>query len=379
MSRPDAKGWCPSAYRPMESGDGLIVRLKPRFGRFTAWEFRQIGAYATQFGNGIIDITTRANLQIRGVSEAHYPALLEALRSDNIVHRKPHYEQVNLLVSPAVSQDSQTQMIAEIIYGVCDQFKDLPAKFGFVIDTGYERQLHRASGDVRIERGYDDALLMRCDGVEAGLLTSLERLAKDLSELLNWFQEHSTAQNRRMKHLSQIVPDRWTIDKPDAPKADLPLPSDKADIIAAAYGQMKASGLAALTSGLSDDTAIYVLPNKSLMLTSGHFQKIDGYITSLEDPRLFIATCSGMPACGSAHINTHSLAEDIISEGCLPTGMQLHISACAKGCASAHPTDICITGHEDAFDIVEKGCAWQSASVKSLSRPALYGWLAQQK
>ena len=379
MSRPDAKGWCPSAYRPMESGDGLIVRLKPRFGKFTAWQFRQIGAYATQFGNGIIDITTRANLQIRGVSEAHYPALLEGLKSDGIVHREPHYEQVNLLVSPAVSQDTQTQIIAQIIYGVCKLFTDLPAKFGFVIDTGYERQLHRASGDVRIERGIGDTLLLRCDGVEAGLSTSIEKLTEDLSELLTWFQELSTAQKRRMKHLSQIVPDRWIKDKPAAPKANLPLPSDKADIIAAAYGQIQASGLAALTSDLADDTEIYVLPNKSLMLTSGHFQKIDGYITSLEDPRLFIATCSGMPACGSAHINTQLLAEDIISEGCLPTGMRLHISACAKGCASAHPTDICITGREDAFDIVEKGCAWQSASVKSLSRPALYGWLAQQK
>ncbi|MEL6888251.1 MAG: hypothetical protein AAFO86_06030, partial [Pseudomonadota bacterium] len=27
------KGWCPGAYRPMMSGDGLIVRIRPRLGR----------------------------------------------------------------------------------------------------------------------------------------------------------------------------------------------------------------------------------------------------------------------------------------------------------------------------------------------------------
>ncbi|MEO1207882.1 MAG: precorrin-3B synthase, partial [Pseudomonadota bacterium] len=26
------KGWCPGALRPMESGDGLIVRVRPRCG-----------------------------------------------------------------------------------------------------------------------------------------------------------------------------------------------------------------------------------------------------------------------------------------------------------------------------------------------------------
>ena len=35
MSRPDAKGWCPGAYRPMMSGDGLVVRVRPVLARLT--------------------------------------------------------------------------------------------------------------------------------------------------------------------------------------------------------------------------------------------------------------------------------------------------------------------------------------------------------
>jgi precorrin-3B synthase len=31
----EVKGWCPGALRPMESGDGLLVRIKPWCGAFT--------------------------------------------------------------------------------------------------------------------------------------------------------------------------------------------------------------------------------------------------------------------------------------------------------------------------------------------------------
>ena len=29
------KGWCPGALRPMQSGDGLVVRIRPRGGRLS--------------------------------------------------------------------------------------------------------------------------------------------------------------------------------------------------------------------------------------------------------------------------------------------------------------------------------------------------------
>ena len=36
MNRFEIKGWCPSALRPMQSGDGLVVRVRPRGGRLSA-------------------------------------------------------------------------------------------------------------------------------------------------------------------------------------------------------------------------------------------------------------------------------------------------------------------------------------------------------
>ena len=52
----------------MQSGDGLIVRVRPRVGAFSL-SGRGTGRPRRALGNGHIDLTRRANLQLRGVSE----------------------------------------------------------------------------------------------------------------------------------------------------------------------------------------------------------------------------------------------------------------------------------------------------------------------
>lgn len=73
------KGWCPTLERPMESGDGLLVRLHIESEKITVQEARAIAAYSAQYGNSQIDLTSRGNLQIRGVSKENYAALYHAL------------------------------------------------------------------------------------------------------------------------------------------------------------------------------------------------------------------------------------------------------------------------------------------------------------
>ena len=64
----DIKGWCPGVLRPMPSGDGLIVRVRPCCGAFRLEQARGLADIAAALGNGHIDLTRRANLQIRGLA-----------------------------------------------------------------------------------------------------------------------------------------------------------------------------------------------------------------------------------------------------------------------------------------------------------------------
>src|SRR5215510_5840321 len=65
----DVKGWCPGALRPMDSGDGLLVRIRPLCGALSLDQAAGIADLAGRLGNGHIDLTRRANLQIRGLTD----------------------------------------------------------------------------------------------------------------------------------------------------------------------------------------------------------------------------------------------------------------------------------------------------------------------
>ena len=79
---PAIKGWCPTLLSPMQSGDGWLARVKPSAGMLSAEAARLIADAARRHGNGHIDLTSRANLQIRGLSAS----LGGSLRRDH--HRR---------------------------------------------------------------------------------------------------------------------------------------------------------------------------------------------------------------------------------------------------------------------------------------------------
>ena len=59
------KGWCPGALRPMQSGDGLIVRVRPRVGRLS---LDAAGAMADLAARGVdvAEVVVRADIRRLG-------------------------------------------------------------------------------------------------------------------------------------------------------------------------------------------------------------------------------------------------------------------------------------------------------------------------
>ena len=68
---PLIKGWCPGAWQPMETGDGWLVRVRPPLGQLSKAQMLALCDAAETYGNGLIELTSRANIQLRGVWKAH--------------------------------------------------------------------------------------------------------------------------------------------------------------------------------------------------------------------------------------------------------------------------------------------------------------------
>ncbi|MGR3837774.1 MAG: cobalamin biosynthesis protein CobG, partial [Cognatishimia sp.] len=243
MSRPTAKGWCPGAYRPMMSGDGLVVRVRPMLGQLTRAQALGLCQLSNHFGSGVIDLTSRANLQIRGVAEADHEALLMSLNGLDLLPDDPGLEsRRNILIAPDWSQSDDSATIAAELAARLQALPALPAKFGFAIDAGPAPILTRNSADIRIERG-PEGLLLRADGAETGRAVTGAKAIDLALDLAAWFAETSQGKHRRMAGLLRDaeLPAVWQGQRPYAPRPALsPGTTQKGHILGAGFGQIDA-------------------------------------------------------------------------------------------------------------------------------------------
>src|SRR5271168_5124782 len=80
---PQRRGACPGLSAPMPTGDGLLVRLLPA-GIMSLAAFGGLCKAAHTYGNGIIEITSRGSIQLRGLSETTAPLLAAAVAALDI-------------------------------------------------------------------------------------------------------------------------------------------------------------------------------------------------------------------------------------------------------------------------------------------------------
>ncbi len=72
------RGACPGLSAPMQTGDGLLVRLMP-IGTIPLAAFSTLCAAARQHGNGVIEVTARGSIQVRGLNAASAPRFAGAV------------------------------------------------------------------------------------------------------------------------------------------------------------------------------------------------------------------------------------------------------------------------------------------------------------
>ena len=192
VSPPEVKGWCPGAFTPMRSGDGLILRIRPHMGRLSREQVLGLCAAAQEHASGFIDLTNRANLQLRGVRDDAYDALLAALLKLDLLDPDPKSERRrNMIVTPFWQSGDLTERLGLELINRLSELPDLPAKFGFSVDSGSAPVLGGDSADIRIERTELGGVLVRADGAEWARAVDLDRTIDMVIELAHWFADNS--------------------------------------------------------------------------------------------------------------------------------------------------------------------------------------------
>ena len=363
------QGWCPGALRPMLSGDGLVVRLRAPLGRISPAQGQAIAAAAATHGNGLLDLSARGNLQLRGVTPASHPALIADLRPLGLIDADATAEaRRNLLLTPfaTAGDEALATALTDALTAPLPGFPSLPGKFGFVLDTGPAPVLSATPGDIRLERGAEGGLLIRCDGAALGApVTEAEAPAAALA-LARWFcaaggidaggRGRMAALIARGARPSGALAPRL----PPAPALAPPTPgtcTPQGLLLGLAFGQISAPHLAAL----SRLGPLRLTPWRMLLLEGAAPDLLDlpsrrdlpGLILRADDPMARVIACTGAPGCQQALAPVRALAARLAAQ--VAPGARLHVSGCAKGCAHPGPADLTLLATATGFDLIRQG------------------------
>ncbi len=134
---------CPGILRPWIAEDGALVRIRLVGGRLD--QPAALLDLAREFGDGGLHLTSRGNVQLRGVAHrdgAPPMALVEALAGLGLLPSHRHDLVRNLMVSPLTGVEGGRADLAPVATALDaairadDGLADLPAKFLFVLDDG---------------------------------------------------------------------------------------------------------------------------------------------------------------------------------------------------------------------------------------------------
>jgi len=374
MTTPIIQGWCPGALRPMMSGDGLVVRIRPAAGRLTAAQARGIAALTTSHGNGLIDLSSRANLQLRGVTEASHPALISGLQGLGLIDASAEAEaHRNILVTPFWTPGDDTQQLAaDLAEALAGAALALPGKFGFAVDQGAAPVLRGSSADIRLERGTNGTVLILADGAALCAEVPAHQAVAQALALAEWFIASGgvvDGRGRMARHLTQTpLPDRFAALLVPEASAPVPKPGPVAQgyLTGFAFGQMHAETLTALAD-LGD---LRLTPWRMMLIENLQTPpNLQDLITRPDDPLLRVVACTGAPGCPQALGPTRDLARNLAAS--VPNNRTLHVAGCAKGCAHPGPADYTLVALSQGYAATRHAKACDPSPYAPLTARAL--------
>ncbi|WP_309663848.1 precorrin-3B synthase [Tabrizicola sp.] len=353
---PQIKGWCPGALRPMQSGDGWLVRIRPPGGMLTPAQAAGIAKASLAHGNGILDLSSRANLQLRGVRPEAHAALIDDLSALGLIDPDIATETArNIVVTPFWQPGDGTQPLASRFAAALAAAPPLPGKFGFAIDTGPNPVLHDTPADIRLERDMSGQLILRPDGHALGKAVTEGTAIDAALALTRWFLATGGApegRGRMAAHLARAdLPDGFALAA--APPLPLPLPGavPQGALVAFAFGQMQAATLAGLAA-LGRD--LRLTPWRMLLIAGADIAPdLPDLITTPDDPLLRVTACTGAPGCPQALGPTRDLARMLAPF----VNHSLHVSGCAKGCAHPGLAPITLVATSSGYNLIRNGTA----------------------
>ena len=375
--RPSA---CPGLMRIVPARDGGLCRIRLACGELSAAQARVVAHASRTFGSGLIDVTNRANLQIRGARDDSQDTLVSRLVDAGLGPVTPGSDdQRNVMSSPLTGLDSHALLdVTPLVSTLLDllqrdaRLHQLSPKFALMVDGGERLAMLDHPHDVWLSaisaqqfvfglagsppRFENDAPALAA--VKAGHVPAL------VDALLHTFLDLAQPWQTRMRDLLAtcsieeilgLVQEKLGFAL-DRDVEDWRRPASDARLRFGVYPQATGTHVcvgAQVPLGRLDAATLAALADRAPRLRMTPWQSVMlldvppadaqplveqlaalGLATDPDEPFARLIACTGSQGCAKSFADTKTDAQ-LLARSMPPTG-DVHLSGCARSCAAAH-------------------------------------------
>lgn len=359
-----------------------------------------IADLADQYSTGCLQVTNRANLQIREVHSEIPPEVWNRLQELGIASRRVEVDPIrNIMASPTAGIDRQQLLDTRPLVKAWDDYlqthpelSELSPKFSIGLDGGESVSIQALRNDILLAAGRSakSEIVFRLHlNSDTGILIQQSQCISVLAALASAYLEYTKNQPRidgKKPRLRHLLADWGAESYLERVERNLPfvLQRRSIDSSARAIEQSRHLGIhpqrqsdfsyigIALPLGRLESKQLRNLANLAQNLASGTLRLTPWQnllISDIPNSQLFeieqqiadlglhssatrldscLVACAGSSGCASAATDTQShalaMARDLAQKLTIDLPINIHFSGCQKSCAQHRPIDITLVG-----------------------------------
>ncbi|NYJ06026.1 precorrin-3B synthase [Petropleomorpha daqingensis] len=375
---------CPGALQTHAAADGALARVRVPGGLLTADQLRVLAAAARELGDGGLELTSRGNVQLRGLAEDDVPALGDRLAGAGLLPSATHERVRNVLASTLSGRSgglvAVRPWVAAFDAGLQADpaLAELPGRFLATLDDG-RGDVSGLGGDVGL-LALDDGVALLLGGTDSGLRTTADDAVDLLLAATRAFLDERTEQGGAAWRLTELADGRARVaarvGMPTAEPVAVPAAPVLGPVGAAEQddGRIALIGVVPLGRLTADQVEllarlapeVQVTPWRSVVVPDLAYDRVDdaavdlhrtGIVFDEASPWLRVTACAGRPGCAKSLADVRADVVTAVLSGDLPAdGARQHWAGCERRCGRPRG---------DVVDVVATGAGYRVSSTRT--------------
>ena len=372
---------CPGALRLHAAADGPLARVRVPGGRMTGAQLAAVQALAEQWGDGHIELTSRANLQLRALESAPAEQLEVRLGAAGLLPSTTHELVRNIAASPLPGGPIDfPAAVPALDRALCadPRLAGLPGRFLFALDNG-DGDVAFSADVAALPLGSAVAILFA--GVDAGLRVEPGEVVAALIAGAHAFLDERAAQQPAGPETPRVA---WRVREltagparvaartaaalgiPLGETADLHKPRvrEPVGVIAQADGLVAVGALVPLgrlssvqMTVLASAVDLVFTPWRGVVVPDQAPAEAGIWVGRLAEAGLEVAAgsrwagvtaCAGRPGCAKSLADVRADAFAATTAG---DGLPVHWVGCARGCGSPAGSHVRVEATGSGYEV----------------------------